>query len=363
MNPPSSTPEPSTDLREEPREARSGWTAQTRAELLTSEEARWTDFPGNIAHRSHVRARVIKRTSVKLGLTLAGALLLLVTAIEAGWFVRFMATRSDWEPEPMPSLEMRCAQETAPVFWRYCVHRSPGSTSRDLLVHFHGRRGTERWWNDATYYPAELYAHWKTAGEQPPTVVSISFGPLWLLVGDTGEAFESVFERARAHAADWAGHDFDRHLLVGESMGGYNALLAGLDGKDRFDRVAALCPPLSAESPFGWGTLTRMGESSSREAFMLLAFSRAFFEDDEHWRRTDPIPRILAGEDFEPRLHLSCGERDPWGCAVGGDALVRGLRTQGDAPDWTLLPAGHCAIDTQRVAAFLTEPSGSVDSR
>ena len=281
-------------------------------------------------------------------------LVLTAVAVETGWAVRWMATPSDWEPEPMPSLEVRCDVAPSPIPWRYCVHRSPGSTSRDLLVHFHGRRGTERWWNDATYYTAELYEHWASAGHQPPTVVSISFGPLWLLTGDIAAAFDDVFERARDEAATWAGHDFDRTLLVGESMGGYNALIAGLDG-DRFDRVAALCPPLSTRSPFGRGAFDRVRESSPREAFMLLAFSRAFFEDDADWRTTDPLARITAGDPFEPNLHLSCGTEDPWGCEAGGQYIADILESRGQSPQWLLLPEGHCAIDSKRLAAFLSE--------
>ncbi len=280
---------------------------------------------------------------------------LLLVAIETGVLVEFMATPSDWQPQPMPELRMRCASETDPIPWEYCVHHSPGSASGDLLVYFHGRRGNARWWNDATYYTGELYTHWRDRGTQPPTVVSISFGPLWVLSGENGAAFEGVIERSRDHAVDWAGHDFDRLLVVGESMGGYNALLAGLDARVPVDKVAALCPPLSATSPFGTGVLGRLRESAPREAFMLFAFSRAFFHDEVHWRHTDPVARVSAGESFEPALHLSCGEHDPWGCQQGGQVLVDTLRAAGQSPQWQLLPQGHCAIDSRSLADFLGE--------
>jgi pimeloyl-ACP methyl ester carboxylesterase len=299
---------------------------------------------------------VTKKGWVKAGFAVTALLFVgLVVAVESGLLVRWMATPSDWQPEPMADLEMECGSESTPVPWTYCVHRSPGSDSRDLLVHVHGRRGTARWWNDTTYYTGTLYEHWHSSNAAPPTVVSISFGPLWVLLGDTATAFEPVLERATERAAVWAGHDFERTMLVGESMGGYNALLAGLDHADRFDKVAALCPPLSTESPFGAAALDRLGESSLREGFMLLAFSRAFFEDDADWREHDPVARLLGGETFQPSLHVSCGTRDPWGCTSGARAVTEALEAQGQTPELTLLDEGHCAVDEAKLAAFLAE--------
>ncbi len=170
-----------------------------------------------------------KKGWVKAGLAATLAVLVgIVVLIESGLLVRWMATPSDWEPEPMADLEMECGAEDTPIAWTYCVHRTPGSTSRDLVVHFHGRRGTARWWNDKTYSTGSLYEHWRTANTPAPTVVSISFGSLWVLLGDTSVAFEAVLERSKERAAAWAGHEFDRTMLVGESMGGYNALLGSV---------------------------------------------------------------------------------------------------------------------------------------
>lgn len=276
-------------------------------------------------------------------------------ALESGVMVRWMNSPSDWVPEPMIDLEVRCESRTEPVLWSYCVHRQPGSRSRELVVHFHGRRGNERWWNDKTYYTAELYEHWRDAGVDAPTVVSVSFGPLWILAGETRQAFDDhVLTEARSEAQAWAGHAFEREHLVGESMGGYNALLAAFDAELDFDRIAALCPPLSDRSPFGGGVMARVTESSPREAFMLLTFSRAFFEDEDEWRATDPVARALAGERPRSELLLTCGEHDPWGCLAGGMAFTDAVRANGGEAEWIVLPEGHCAIDTERLAEFLT---------
>lgn len=253
----------------------------------------------------------MSKTRRRIGLclaALASVLLLFWITIESGVLVRWMAEPSDWVPEPIAELEMTCTEMSAPRPWSLCITRDASSTSQDLLVHFHGRRGTARWWNDKTYYTAELYEHWKAADVQPPTVVSISFGPLWVLTDETADAFrQSVLEQARDHAESLAGHGFDRTRLVGESMGGYNALLAAIDGDTPFDRVAALCPPLTTTSPFGSGLFSRFGESSAREGLMLLAFSRAFFDDDAHWHATDPVARVLSGDPMRPALFMSCG--------------------------------------------------------
>lgn len=281
---------------------------------------------------------------------------LLWVAIESGVLVRWMAEPSDWVPEPIEALDMTCTDVSDPIPWTLCVTQDPASRSEDLVVHFHGRRGTARWWNDKTYYTGELYQHWAEADVDAPTVVSISFGPLWVMTDDTALAFrQTVFETARSRAEAVAGRSFGRVRLVGESMGGYNALIASLDDETPFDRVAALCPPLTTTSPFGAGVFSRFGESSLREGFMLLAFSRAFFDDDADWRAKDPVPRILGGEEPKPALFMSCGDHDPWGCMQGGQAIADAVTKRGGDIEWHVLPEGHCAIDTKSLAAFLAE--------
>jgi hypothetical protein len=64
---------------------------------------------------------------------------------------------------------------------RYCVYRDAGGTNGDIVYHLHGRNLDEKIWNDNTYFTAMLQAQWQRLGAKPPTVVTISYGPTWLL--------------------------------------------------------------------------------------------------------------------------------------------------------------------------------------
>ncbi|NQZ12240.1 MAG: hypothetical protein HRT35_34240, partial [Algicola sp.] len=127
----------------------------------------------------------IFKKSVKAVLLFACAVVC-TTLILMWYFPGVIATNIssavDYKPDQVANIEMTCFKENAPVVWSYCVNRASGEPASNTLVyHFHGRRGNETWWNDKYFYSGELYSDWKKSGASPPVVVSVSFGPLWLL--------------------------------------------------------------------------------------------------------------------------------------------------------------------------------------
>jgi hypothetical protein len=127
------------------------------------------------------------------GRVLGGLGALAIASVMGAWsfpelLVVPLSGPSDWEPLRIAGLETECSEVAGSVRFTLCVHRTSGSTSRDLVIHLHGRRGDATWWNDREYYTGEVHAAWMRAGTAAPVVVGVSFGPLWLLTDESTDA-------------------------------------------------------------------------------------------------------------------------------------------------------------------------------
>lgn len=260
-----------------------------------------------------------------------------------------------WVPTPIVGLEMKCFSETQPLPWSFCLNRVPASTSHDVLYYFHGRNGAATWWNDETYYSGDVQRRWAKDGVSPPTVIAVSFGSMWLMNDTTllPIFLKDVMARAEAELP----HPVGRRMLVGESMGGVNALVVGLKTKGVFAKVAALCPPLPPLSPSAsvgeqWRYLRRSSTSVQRAGLMWW-FSKRFYESESAWEANFPVPLSAQTDALTTSFYLSCGLKDEWGCQEGTTLVADRLKQRGANVELHLLPGGHCAIDSESLAAFL----------
>ena len=135
---------------------------------------------------------------------------------------------------------------------RYCIYRDRRGTNGDILYHLHGRNLDERIWNDDTYLTTMVHSEWQRSGALPPTVVELSYGPTWLLTPKGEKADSGLLDdmMRRLPAIEAKVGRPRRRLLMGESMGGLNVLIAGLSHPSRFAKIASLCPGLYTVSPF-----------------------------------------------------------------------------------------------------------------
>ncbi|MEL6184244.1 MAG: alpha/beta hydrolase-fold protein [Myxococcota bacterium] len=276
----------------------------------------------------------------------------------AVWF----SSPSDWPPVPIPSVTSECFDESGDPPWSFCLNRTAESDPSRLLFHLHGRRGNHHWWNDQEYYTGELYRHWERGDVAAPTVASISYGPLWLLKNTSTPTnliqhfvetvMPTVMARLPAPVTETS--------VVGESMGGLNALMLAAFAGDRFDRAAILCAPIPTSSPYDLGesfVAARESGVSLTRAFMLLSFGRYFFADHDDWLRNDPIARLSSSRSSVPRVYLTCGRRDDWGCMRGSRLVAEAIRARSGALTWVPRPGGHCDVDAEGLAEFLAEPT------
>ncbi|OWQ85291.1 esterase [Roseateles aquatilis] len=244
---------------------------------------------------------------------------------------------------------------------RYCVNRAVGGTNGDFVYHLHGRGLDEQIWNDDTYFTAMLQARWQETRVLPPTVISISYGPTWLLTPkgrkpDSGLLDDLMIRMPEIEARVGAPR---RRMLMGESMGGLNVLIAGLSYPARFTKVAALCPGVYADSPFDslgtlWASMGRTGASPKIIAGIWL-LARQYVGDADEWQRISPLSLIERAGPGTPALYLSCGLYDAYGNYEGTQRLAEAARRRGVSAEWHPLYGGHCAVDVDSLTEFLAK--------
>ncbi len=289
----------------------------------------------------------------------------LVWAVAA--FVLIVLAHNAWSRLTRPwgaqAVDFRPAAETCDVSGElhYCVYRAAQGNNGDVLYHLHGRNLDERIWNDNTYLTALLQAHWQDRGALPPTVVTLSYGSSWLLT-PRGERSESgLLEDLMGRLPNIESRTGvpQRRLLMGESMGGLNVLIAGLSEPRSFNKIAALCPGVYVDSPFGSLTTMRAGiertGANPKMAFGIWLLARKYIANEAEWRRISPLSLIeRAGPDF-PALYLSNGLYDAYGNYEGTRLLAERATERGVRTEWRPLYGGHCATDIASLASFLID--------
>jgi len=242
---------------------------------------------------------------------------------------------------------------------KYCVYRATSGTSNDVVYHLHGRNLDEQIWNDDTYWSAMVQAHWQKANMLPPTVVVVSYGPTWLLAPKGKQPDSGLLDdfMARLPEIDGKTGTPRRRLLLGESMGGLNVLVAGLSHPGTFAKIASLCPGVYATSPFASfsaikDTLARTG-GDPKIGFGIWLLARQYVADEAEWQRISPLALIRRANAQYPALYLSNGLYDAYGNFEGTQMLADSAARRGVSVEWHPLYGGHCAIDASSLAQFL----------
>jgi len=248
--------------------------------------------------------------------------------------------------------------------WRACVHKpTQGGVNGNIAYLFHGRNLDENIWNDDTFYTALIQQYWSEHKLTPPTVVTVSFGPVWLLTPKgkleksgllevvTNEVIPEVERRIGAPK---------KRIVFGESMGGVNALILGLSKGSLFQRVASLCPAIYKGSPFQ--SLEEIQEFVKRTGadpkiiFGIVQLSKEYFADDDEWKRSSPVHMIEQADVKEaPEYYLSCGLYDAYGNFEGNEFLAQRGAKLGFQIAWRPIYGGHCATDISSIAEFLVK--------
>lgn len=246
---------------------------------------------------------------------------------------------------------------------QYCVFRARAGTNGDVVYQLHGRNLDEHVWNDDTYWTALVQAEWQRNKALPPTVVTVSYGPTWLLTPKGKQEDSGLLDDFIARLPQIEGKIGipRRRILLGESMGGLNVLIAGLTHQEHFAKIASLCPGVYDVSPFApvsemRAALKRTG-ADPKIGIGVWLLARKYVAEDTEWKHISPIDLIGLAKPPYPALYLSNGLYDAYGNFEGTQRLATIAAGKGIPVEWHPLYGGHCAIDTASLARFLvTDP-------
>lgn len=259
-----------------------------------------------------------------------------------------------------------------PLVGGFCTHIPKDSRNLDLVYYLHGRGNNEKTWNETNYYPEQIRQQWKRTREDFPTVVSISFGGVWLLAeknaSDMSGLWEVFLKQIMPIVEKAVGGVKGKRVLVGESMGGFNSAQLALK-TSLFARAAILCAPMSEVSPFASDAEIQswIEKSSAWKVYKdsapdnvkstvdgIIQLSKAFYPTQADWDRANPI--ILArnaNADAAPRFYVAAGFYDPYLTYEGNQAFYKALLAKGVNVDWRPQWGGHCSMDIPSLARFI----------
>jgi S-formylglutathione hydrolase FrmB len=278
------------------------------------------------------------------------------------WIVPTFGLTSEGQLVSFIQSKKECFSGSGSVSWRYCVHKpADGKTNGNLAYLFHGRNLDENTWNDAGFYTGMIQQYWQKNNIIPPIVVSVSFGPIWLLT-ERGQqpksGLLSFFTNEVIREVESKVGKPKYRIVFGESMGGLNALVLGLKAGDLFSKVASSCPAVYKLSPFASTQetqefLERTG-ADSQVVQGVVQLAKEFIADEGEWQNFSPL-ELVKKTNFSngPQFYLSSGLYDVYGNYEGNELLAQSVTAAGGKMDWRPLYGGHCVMDISSLADFL----------
>jgi hypothetical protein len=252
-----------------------------------------------------------------------------------------------------------------------CVY--PGAANGDVLYYLHGKDASAETWGDTGFWSQQLRDYWTAHGEAAPTVVAVSLGQIWLLAPKTaapgGFGMLDLFVgKVMPGIEAKLGGIKGRRLLLGDSMGGFNAVQLGLK-TNLFAKVAALCAPMGdgTVGPFSSdadvaayirrSAALRSGHHTFDElktSFDTIKMVVGAFWTEKDWPASDPIAMAQDLRGPSPaRWYLAAGYFDHYLTYEGNVAFAARLAKSGTSVDWRPQWGDHCAVDIPSLAEFL----------
>lgn len=136
----------------------------------------------------------------------------------------------------------------------FCVFPGSGNRQQDVIYYFHGIFGNEKQWllNSITQ---KIYKKFLLSEEGSPTIVAISYGPVWLLTPKNTRTYSGLLDY-------WSTQEFKKfekqvlpfsvkkRFVFGDSMGGHNGFAFYLKNQRLFKKALLICPAILATSPY-----------------------------------------------------------------------------------------------------------------
>ncbi len=259
-----------------------------------------------------------------------------------------------------------CYKEEKPVPYQYCITYTEGSKHEEVLYYLHPITFGPKAWSEDKQIQS-IADEWKKLKKELPTVVTVSFGPIWVLAPKQADLPNSgllevfVKDVQPTIEKDKLNTKNPKRLLLGKSMGGLNAFQLYTENQKDYAKAALICPAISSVSPFITDEELNTFAKNTKGANKFLVIqarglAKKYFTEAS-WKSDSPLARaekVLAKDS--PPLYLSGDTLDQWGFYPG--ALELKKIAEGKKLDfkWVNLEGAHCVPgDSAEVAKFLAE--------
>jgi pimeloyl-ACP methyl ester carboxylesterase len=259
-------------------------------------------------------------------------------------------------------LDHTCGTETIyGISFKYCMNHVDRQQTRDIVYFFHGLQGNAESWFTRTE-GATVANYWSRNGYEP-TVVTVSFGGAWLLVNNDRFPLLPFFKNQMMPFLEQqvGGLKDGRRLLIGASMGGFNASQASLQLPGDFKKVALLCPAITTIGPYSSpqevaAYIKRTG-ANPVYVRLTLGISKKIFEDEADWENHNPLNLLkrYPATAEKPAFFVSVGMKDDFGFQEGSEAFAKEAQLNSYITQWVPVAGGHCQFDVIATADFIME--------
>jgi pimeloyl-ACP methyl ester carboxylesterase len=235
---------------------------------------------------------------------------------------------------------------------RYC-YRKPSKQPDRIVFFFHG------FTND---HKAQLYnpvlkffrKEWQKQGHEV-LLISLSFGASKLMpleLQGSGKV-EELMQRLLAQISQETELDLSEipPTLVGDSMGGHNALLWWVEVPEAFDRLALFCPAIPGANPF-----FRRENLRAFPFFADLLF-RIHYRSLQDWEYRSPLAQVLnvnpASVPDHFTAYIGIVQNDIYEFEQGPLTIAQILKQKGVSTKTELRQGAHCQFYSESLAAFI----------
>ncbi|MFN7729262.1 MAG: alpha/beta fold hydrolase [Bdellovibrio sp.] len=228
--------------------------------------------------------------------------------------------------------------------YSWCVQSEPKPRSGTVLYYFHGNGGNESSWNTPEHQ--KLVSLWGKQASAPSAIVSISFGKNWFLNQNLQEV---VARKIIPDIESRLGFAVKRRVLLGESMGGFNAAVMALASPKVFDRIAISCPAVYPINPYA--STREVSQFVARQPagvntkFILkwLGKQQSYFRSAQEFSALDPIRMPEKLSSSNTAFYMMGDENDSLGVYEGAKLMAGAAKKRGLNVQWWSIPnADHC---------------------
>ncbi len=245
--------------------------------------------------------------------------------------------------------------------WNDCITKTEGSTNPNVLFEFHGLGENVHSWITSKR-DFLIRQAWHTQHLQAPTVVSVSFGSIWLLAQKNSSPRSGLFGYFRdvvyPSILKSLGPIHGQKILLGASMGGFNASQIYLKLPHYFNRYVLICPIIANVSPFSPAAKIQQyitqNNANPFRVYMMMDIAKNYFPTAQSYNTAYPL--FLAKKYLNasyPPIYLSCSHEDPYGIFNGVKEFAKLAQRRGVDVEWRGTHGPHCTIDDSEVARVL----------